>query len=247
MLSDNILLITLTGFIAGVVGTVSGAALAFLSKKTGKRFISFIMEMAAGLMLAVVSFELLPQAFTLTSLVISMIGLGIGIAFALLIQNFIKYDSHSKFKSKGIVGTGIVIVIGIGLHNLPEGLAIGSGFDASVSLGLALTLVIALHNIPEGMALALPLRLGGWGITKTMLIAFAAGLPMAVGACLGSLVGGVSKEAVGFCLAFAGGAMLYIVCGDIIPESKELYKGRISAVGNIIGFVLGIIISVALE
>ena len=243
-MNNNLFFVTAIGLFAGVIGTVTGAALAFFSSKTNKKSISVIMEFAGGLMLSVVSFKLLPESFLLSSIYVSMFGLCIGVIFAIAIQDFIKYNEKSRFKQSGMLGTGIFIVIGIALHNLPEGLAIGSGYDASLNLGLALTLVIAFHDVPEGMALALPLRLGGYGFKKTLFIAFLSGLPTAVGAFLGFLVGGISKDIISFCLAFAGGAMLYIVCGDIIPESKQMYKGRLSAIGNIIGFIIGIVICV---
>lgn len=246
-MNNNILFVTLAGLLSGVVGTMTGSALAYLSNKINQKAISFVMEFSAGLMLSVVSFKLMPQAFLLSNLYISISGLCIGVTFAIIVQHLIKYNKKSQFQQKTILGTGFVLVIGIALHNFPEGLAIGSGYDASLNLGIALAVVIAFHDIPEGMALALPLRLGGYNIKKTLFISFLSGMPTAFGAFLGYWVGGISKQAIGFCLALAGGTMLYIVCGDIIPESKQMYKGRLSAVGNILGFIIGIIICVLFD
>ena len=88
--------------------------------------------------------------------------------------------------------------------------------------------------------MAVPMKAGGFGILKTLLITFLSGVPTAIGAYIGMVIGNISKIAVAACLAFAGGTMTYIISGDLIPESKKLYKGRLSSIFNILGFVIGI-------
>ena len=153
----------------------------------------------------------------------------------------------TKSRKKGgrnhLIESGMIIAIGVALHNFPEGLAIGSGFDVSLILGINLALVIAFHDVPEGLAVALPMKAGGLKNVKILLYTCLSGLPTAFGALFGVLVGEISNIAITLCLSFAGGAMLYIVCGDIIPESKRLYGGRISTIGNILGILVGIFIS----
>lgn len=238
---------TLIGMAAGVIGTGAGAVVAWLIGARGKRAVSVVMEFSAGLMLAVVCFDLLPHALDLCSLPLCIVGFLLGVAMALYVQDLIKYKKGLKdINHKGLLGTAFVVMAGVALHNFPEGLAIGSGFDVSERLGLAITLVIALHNIPEGLSMALPMRFSGWRPLKTLVYTAATGLPMGLGALIGSAAGSISADAVGLCLAMAGGAMLYIVCGDILPESMVLYRGRLPALGGVLGFVVGMLVSLSL-
>lgn len=82
---------------------------------------------------------------------------------------------------------------------------------ASPTLGLSLALVIAFHDIPEGISMAVPMKAGGMSIFKTLLITFLSGVPTAIGAYIGMIIGSISKVAVASCLAFAGGTMSYII------------------------------------
>lgn len=89
--------------------------------------------------------------------------------------------------------------------------------------------------------MAVPMRNGGMKALKVIILVVLSGVTTGVGAFFGSIVGAVSKKVIAFCLSFAGGAMLYIVTGELVPEANKLYKGRMSAIGNILGFIIGII------
>ncbi|HEX3028681.1 MAG TPA: ZIP family metal transporter, partial [Clostridia bacterium] len=102
---------------------------------------------------------------------------------------------------------------------------------------------IAIHDIPEGIAMALPMKLGGFSARKAFWITLMSGVPMGLGAFAGAILGNISKQFVAVCLGFAAGAMLYVVFGELIPESKRIYLGRMSSIGNITGILCGIIIS----
>jgi zinc transporter, ZIP family len=143
-----------------------------------------------------------------------------------------------------ILRAGILTAIGIALHNFPEGFAVGSGFEASTGLGITLTIVILIHDIPEGIATAVPLRAGGFSKRRSFLLTVLSGVPMGLGALIGAILGEISKAFIAACLGFAGGAMLYIVCGGLVTESKRLYRGRLPTIGNIFGMVCGILVSV---
>ena len=88
--------------------------------------------------------------------------------------------------------------------------------------------------------MAVPMKNGGMKVGKVIFYVILSGVTTGIGAFFGCIVGGISKSVIAMCLAFAGGAMLYIVSGELIPESNELYKGRFPIVGNILGFILGI-------
>ena len=148
-------------------------------------------------------------------------------------------NSENKNKSN-LLKTGIIVSIGLAIHNFPEGLAIGSGFEASIKLGLSLAIAICFHDIPEGISMAVPMKNGGMKTTKVIYYVVLSGITTGIGAFFGSIVGGISQEIIALCLAFSAGAMIYIVSGELTPESNKLYHGRMTAIGNILGFIIGI-------
>lgn len=242
---NNLIYSTVVGTAAGIAGTGLGGALAFLLSSPGKRYLSTVLSMSAGLMMAVVCFDLLPRAFELGGLFTGLTGTILGIAVIALLQSVISTENAQTRSGgkKNYVQTGLLLGIGIALHNFPEGLAIGTGFSSIQTYGLGLSLVIALHDIPEGIAMATPMRMGGMGRYKVILAALLAGVPTGIGALVGYILGEISITFISLCLGFAGGAMLYITCSELIPESHELYKGRISGFGLVLGILFGILIS----
>ena len=239
---QEILYATCMGFVAGVLGTALGGIIAAGTKMKEKRAVSFVMEFSAGLMLALVCLDLLPEAFYLSN--VTMVGSGIllGSVTVVFLQNVIKFALPDIINNPS-AKTGLLLALGVSIHNFPEGLAIGSSLDLSPQVGLSIAAVIALHNMPEGLALSLPLRAGGYQKLKIVLISVLAGLPMAFGSFVGAAVGSLSDSLISLCLGFASGAMLYIVCEDIIPKSKKIHCGRFSTLGNMIGIITGIIVS----
>ncbi|HZJ58354.1 MAG TPA: ZIP family metal transporter [Clostridia bacterium] len=241
----NFLYSSIIGAGAGIVGTGLGGAMAFVLDKPGKKFLSILLSFSSGLMVAVVCFDLLPEAFQIGGLFYGLLGTVSGVIAIIMCEEFINTRLSrvkSGYSSNKYIQTGILVGIGIALHNLPEGLAIGSGFTARVSYGWELALIIGLHDIPEGVAMVTPMIIGGAGPLKAFLAAVAAGIPTGIGAMLGYLLGEISPLLICICLGFAGGAMLYITCNDLIPESRELHKGRTSTVGLIVGVVAGILV-----
>lgn len=89
--------------------------------------------------------------------------------------------------------------------------------------------------------MAVPMKNGGMSTVKVILLVILSGVTTGIGAFFGSAIGSISEDVIAICLAFAAGAMLYIVTGELTPEANNLYKGRMSALGNIIGFLIGII------
>lgn len=89
--------------------------------------------------------------------------------------------------------------------------------------------------------MSVPMKNGGMSKIKVVVFTLLSGVTTGIGAFFGVIVGGISNEIIGICLAFAAGAMLYIVSGELIPESNKIYKGRIGAIGNILGFLIGVL------
>jgi len=135
----------------------------------------------------------------------------------------------------------MIMLFAIGLHNVPEGLAMGAAGHYDASLGLALAIIIGLHNIPEGMAVSAPLIAGGLTKIKSVIITLVAGATTVIGAVAGVLIGGISDAAVAISFAIAGGAMLYVVIGEIIPQSIVASKDRVPTIFAIVGIIVGVI------
>ncbi|MBM7582427.1 ZIP family zinc transporter [Caldicoprobacter guelmensis] len=237
------------GTAAGIVGTGLGGLMGFVLNNPSRRFLSTLLNFSAGLMMAVVCFDLLPEAFEIGGFGISIIGVCLGVIMIVTCdeaitswKSYFKRNRNSAFLRQ-YIKTGVLLGIGIALHNFPEGLAIGSGFTAMESYGLGLSLVIAFHDVPEGIAMAAPMRIGGMGKWKVFLSAVMAGVPTGIGALVGYLLGEISPYFISLCLGFAGGAMLYITCLELIPRSRDLYRGRVPGLGLIVGVIAGIVVS----
>ena len=138
---------------------------------------------------------------------------------------------------------GVGMACAIALHNIPEGMTIGASFAVSDNLmwgtGMIMAVLIGLHNIPEGMAVAVPLISGGTGRVKATLLTAACGLPTVLGAWLGFWLGDIGPLGLTMSLGFASGAMLYVVFGEIMPESYLIYRSKLPAFAVMVGLALG--------
>lgn len=241
---SRLLAVTMIGFLCGMIGTGLGGLLTMILRNPTKRFMAVLLGFTSGIMVSVVCFDLLPEAFGMGGVALSLAGVVLGVGAILIIEEFIPERVSEKYSDGfDFVRSGILLGIGIAIHNFPEGLAVGSGFAASDYLGLGLAIVIGLHDMPEGVAMAAPLKMGGINRLRILLYTLLAGIPMGFGAFVGELLGEISHTLICLCLSFAGGAMLYITCGELLPKTHNIYKGRISTIAMIIGIIFGIIIS----
>lgn len=196
-------------------------------------------------MISIVCFDLVPEALEISTLPLILLGIILGVFGMIVCDIFVqkKFNTNVRFAkdSNSLLKTGIIVSIGLALHNFPEGLAIGSGFGASLKLGYSLAIAIALHDIPEGISMAVPMKNGGMKISKVIFYVILSGVTTGIGAFFGALIGNISNEIIALCLSFAAGAMLYIVSGELLPESTKLYNGKLSSMGNVLGFILGIL------
>jgi len=132
---------------------------------------------------------------------------------------------------------GILVLVGIALHNLPEGIAIGAALVENQRMALSLALLMLVHDVPEGIAVCLPLRMAGLPISRVFFLAFLTAIPTAAGAVIGTAVGSISREMIAACIAFAGGAMLYISLRELIPAAGKK-KALPALLGLCFGFLL---------
>ncbi len=132
-----------------------------------------------------------------------------------------------------------LFVIAIAIHNFPEGLAVGVGFGTGdVSAGTSLAIGIGLQNMPEGLAVALPLMGLGYSRWQAIGVAILTGLVEPVGGLLGVGLVSISHPALPLGLAFAAGAMLFVISDEIIPETHSKGKSRLATFGVMVGFVI---------
>lgn len=244
---DGLLRTTLLGLFFGTFGTTIGGIIGVKFKNTSNKFLSFILSFASGLMMSIICFDLIPEALEIATIPNIFAGLLLGIVAMIACDVLVdrKFSSNKRFEGNknSLLKTGIIVSIGLAIHNFPEGLAIGSGLEASMKLGLSLAIAIAFHDVPEGISMAVPMKNGGMKVSKIIYYVFFSGVTTGLGAFIGGMIGKISQDVIAICLAFAAGAMLYIVSGELIPESNKLYHGRMTAIGNIVGFLLGIFVT----
>ena len=156
-------------------------------------------------------------------------------------QHYARQDSKL-----GLFVAGVVMACAIALHNVPEGMTIGASYasndGAMGGAALVLAVLIGLHNIPEGMAVSVPLISGGMPKWKAVLVTASTGIPTILGALLGYLLGEIGPIGLTMSLGFASGAMLYVVFGEILPQSILMYHSKLPAFSTIIGILAGMLI-----
>lgn len=272
-----ILLIKATA-IAGIGGTGLGGIIGALFKKDSNKTASLLLSFAAGVMVAIVCFDLILSALdTKTGVYTVCAGIGAGVALVYLLNLFIDRTTnhevshidkshpetaddldeiiHSNHLSVHIRKhddnvslfiAGVIMACAIALHNLPEGMTIGASFANTNGVmqgsALVLAVLIGLHNIPEGMAIAVPLINGGVRRRMAILVTALAGAPTIVGAILGYWIGDLGPLGLALSLSFASGAMLYVVFGEILPQSILMYRSKLPAFFVIIGMLVGLIV-----
>ena len=162
--------------------------------------------------------------------------------------NHLHEHREGRQPRSGLFLAGLVMAAAIALHNVPEGMVIGASFARTAEEmllnrgGLTMAVVIGLHNIPEGMAVAVPLISGGMPKWRSVVITALTGFPTVLGALLGFTVGAMGPTALSLSLSFASGAMLYVVFGELLPESILMWRSKLPATATIIGMLTGLVI-----
>ena len=155
-----------------------------------------------------------------------------------------EYEQTGQQKSRRqLFLAGLVMAFAIALHNFPEGMVIGASYASDTVTGgiggLATAIVIGLHNIPEGMAVSVPLVAGGMKKIKATVLTAVTGSPTILGAMLGYFLGTLSPVSLALSLGFASGAMLYVVFGELLPESILMWRSKAPAFAMLAGVLVG--------
>lgn len=230
-----VLLGTAAGFGVGIAGTALGGLSGLFFPGLSPAGQGGLLSLSAGVMLGVVFWDLIPEFWRLGP----AYGLGgflAGLAFILLVRGFWgREERHSPARNGDasatfakFTRTGVLLGIGIGAHNFPEGVAVGTVFvQAPFSrLWWGLALLMAVHNIPEGLAMTAALKLGRAGWRKIIYALLLVEAPMGLGAFFGGLLGQVSVEVSASALGFAAGAMFLLVFLELLPVAGEITPCR---------------------
>ena len=252
------------GILIPFVGTTLGAACVFFMRKTLNTSVQRALTgFAAGVMVAASIWSLLIPAIKQSekmgdlSFVPAVAGFWIGILFLLALDHLIPHlhvGSDQAEGPKSRLGRTTMMVLAVTLHNIPEGMAVGvmyAGFLAenaqiTAASALALSLGIAIQNFPEGAIISMPLQSQEISKTRAFVYGTLSGIVEPVGAFLTILLTGLVVPLLPYLLSFAAGAMIYVVVEELIPEAQSGEHSNISTIGVAAGFVLMMILDVAL-
>ena len=232
--------------VAGLATTL-GSLLVLVFGKPQARVLASLLAGAGGVMLAVVSVDLLPSAWGIGPPLQVGAGFGLGLGFMFLADRRLNVSDNALPLSRRqrLKRTGLLVAAGIALHDIPEGMAIAISQEAAPGLGLLIALAITLHNLPEGMATSAPLSMAR--IRRWKILALNCGIAFVtpLGALLGLLALEGVKNSLAFFLAFAAGAMTLLVFAELIPLARE-QQPRYALLGGTLGFILFAVISMLL-
>ncbi len=229
--------------IAGLSTTI-GSLIAFILKEPSKKFISIIMGFSAGVMILISFAELLAEGIEASNFLIGHSFFFLGMVLMLLIDIGISHkyefeDTERKSNPK-LEKTSLLIMIGVFIHNFPEGMVTFFGTIKNVELGILLAFAIALHNIPEGIAVAVPIYTSTKNSKKAFFWSFISGVSEPIGALIAGLVlfPFINDFILGATLAIVGGFMVYISLDELLPASRYSGFEHLSIIGIILGMVV---------
>lgn len=245
--------------------TALGASMVFLTQKVNDRLLASMLGFAAGIMIAASFWSLLNPAIEMAERMSvpawfpAVTGFLLGCGFLSLADRFLPHLHLDKplDQAEGIKThwkRTTLLVLAITLHNIPEGLAVGVAFGAIVSgassaelmPAVALAIGIGIQNFPEGLAISMPLRASGFSRKKSFMVGQLSGIVEPIAAVIGAAAVVIARPILPYALAFAAGAMIFVVVEELIPESQSGDHGDIATIGFIAGFAVMMVLDVAL-
>ena len=246
------------------LGTTLGSAMVFLMKnKINNKIEKLLLGFASGVMIAASIWSLLIPAIEMSESqgkiewVPAAIGFLLGITFLLVLDSVIPHLHLKSDKPEGIkskLKKTTMMVFAVTLHNIPEGMAVGVTFAGALTQNAGITMAgafalaigIAIQNFPEGAIISMPLKSEGMSKLKAFLYGTLSGIVEPIGAIITILLTNAVVPMLPYLLAFAAGAMIYVVVEELIPESQAGEHSNIGTIGVAIGFVVMMILDVAL-
>ena len=252
------------GLLIPFLGTTLGSAMVFLMKnKMNTKVQKLLLGFASGVMIAASIWSLITPSIEMAeeqgivSWIPAAIGFLFGIIFLLVLDSIIPHLHLNSKKPEGIkakLKNTTMMVLAVTLHNIPEGMAVGVVFagvlaqNTTITLAgaFALSIGIAIQNFPEGAIISMPLKNEGMSKPKAFLYGTLSGIVEPIGAIITILLTGIVTPILPYLLSFAAGAMIYVVVEELIPESQVGEHSNIGTIGVAIGFVLMMVLDVAL-
>ena len=247
-----------------LLGTMLGSAFVFfMNDAMSVRLQKTLLGFASGVMVAASVWSLLIPAMEMEAakgawaVLPAALGFLLGMGFLLLIDELTPHLHIGTDKPEGMrshLSRTAMLALAVTIHNLPEGMAVGvvfAGADsgtASISLAsaIAVALGIAIQNVPEGAIISMPMRAAGNSRWRSFLIGSLSGAVEPVGALAVLLLASLLMPALPYLLAFAAGAMFYVVIEELIPEASNGEHSNLSTIGFAVGFVLMMVLDVAM-
>lgn len=243
--------------------TALGASLVFFFKNLNKRITNLMLGFAAGIMIAASFWSLLSPAIEQSAhlgkfaFVPALVGFLLGGAFLFALDRIIPHLHMGATRAEGNPSAGtsksLLLVLAITLHNIPEGLAVGVAFGAAAMdnsvvplSAIVLAVGMGIQNFPEGAAVSIPLRAEGMSRAKSFWYGQLSAIVEPIFAIIGALLVTVINPILPYALAFAAGAMIFVVVEELIPESQVGEGADRSAIGTMLGFALMMVLDVAL-
>ena len=246
--------------------TALGAAIVFFTKEVNRKFLDMMLGFAAGVMAAAVYWSMLAPAIKIATArnmipwLPAAIGFLAGGIFLRVIDRTLPHMqlSFPVEKAEGIKTSwqrSTLLILAMTLHNIPEGLAIGIAFGAvavsssyaTLTAAIALAIGIGIQDMPEGLAVSLPLRRDGMPRLKSFWYGQLSGMVEPVAAIIGAATVILAQSILPYALSFAAGAMFFIIVEEIIPESQRGGNTDLATMGTIVGFVVMMILDIALS
>lgn len=241
---NQFLTLVIISTIAGMTTVLGG--LFVIIKKPCRRRISLFGGFAGGVMITISFMDLISESIKTSNYLTATIGFAFGALFMFLLDILLSHK-HFEIKEKGLINphlvrAGILIAIGIALHNIPEGIAVGAGFAHLPRFGLLIAIAIGLHNIPEGIATTMFIRCGGKRRIDCLKIAFLSGIVEPIGAIVAFFFLKQFNFLIPISLAFAGGVMVYITLDELIPMARRHGQAHLTSIGIILGAIFMLIL-----
>ena len=237
----NIALALTLSAMAGL-STTLGSLVAILVRKPGTRLMSLILGFSAGVMLLLSFMELLTGGIEAVGFVAAYVAFFTGMVVMFLLDVGVPHQYMAEHgpageRSSGLTRTAVLVALGIGIHNFPEGMATLTGTLQDVSLGSAIALAVALHNIPEGLAVSMPIYAATGSRSKAFLWSFLAGVAEPVGAAVAAVVllPILNDAVLGLVLSAVAGVMVFISLDELVPVSRSFGEAHLSIIGVLLG------------
>jgi ZIP family zinc transporter len=250
----NILVPILLSVIAGSATGIGGLIVVRFGDISNRKM-GFLMGFAGGVMLVVSFLELYAEAINKLAPWKVTIAFAIGTVFMMLVDLKLPHIEFGLWedgvKDRHLFNSGIIIAIGMSIHNFPEGIVVAAGFGHAAELGLLVALMICFHNIPEGIATVSPLIKAGVPKWRAVGLATLGGLMEPVGALFGAIIiSFVGMDIIGWSLGFAAGVMTYVTIDELIPVAHEfctLDQKHMVSSGLLIGMIFAMLLGLVLN